>query len=152
MAQANRAVTPRDVGGPWGKRASVTVGGSLNWALRVSAFVTGRASSSDWPRYSLVVLNWLVLQWFRFFSTEPFSLRDDSSTTTWNPQPVQATIEFRGKQVSHLSQIRGDRSDSMKATFTFQVGVTTLWWYAAANSLVEDIKFGYEGEQQPLGL
>jgi hypothetical protein len=57
MAQASKAVLPRDVGGPWGKRIGVTVGGELNWALRVGAYVTGRVSSTDWLRYSLVVLN-----------------------------------------------------------------------------------------------
>lgn len=57
MAQASKAILPRDVGGPWGKRIKVAVGGELNWALRVTAFVTGRTNSSDWLRYSLVVLN-----------------------------------------------------------------------------------------------
>ncbi|OAX37370.1 glycoside hydrolase family 30 protein [Rhizopogon vinicolor AM-OR11-026] len=97
MAQASKAILPRDVGGPWGQRIGVSVGGSLDWALVVGAYKTGRVSSSDWNRYSIVVLNW-----------------DDSATTTWNPQPVEATIEFRG----------------MQATYTFPVGVTTLWWYA----------------------
>ncbi|KAF8064208.1 glycoside hydrolase [Lyophyllum atratum] len=80
MAQASKAVLPRDVGGPWGKRIGVTVGGELNWALRVGAYVTGRVSASDWLRYSLVVLNW------------------DDSVGGWNPTPVQTTIEFRGMQ------------------------------------------------------
>ncbi|KAI0052461.1 glycoside hydrolase family 30 protein [Auriscalpium vulgare] len=101
MAQASRAILPRDKNGPWGKRIGVSVGGSLNWALRVGAYVTERSNSSDWLRYSLVVLNW-----------------DDSSTSKWNPQPVQTTIEFRGTQ----------------ATYTFPVGVTTLWWYAPPTS------------------
>ncbi|KAF8153981.1 glycoside hydrolase family 30 protein [Crassisporium funariophilum] len=44
----------------------------------------------------------------------------------WNPTPVKTTILFRGKQ----------------ATYTFPVGLTTLWWYAAprssaTNSVVE---------------
>ena len=58
MAQASRGILPRDVGGPFGKRIGVSVGGELNWALRVGAYVTGRVNSSDWLRYSLVVLNW----------------------------------------------------------------------------------------------
>lgn len=57
MAQASKAILPRDVGGPWGKRIKVAVGGELSWALRVTAFVTGRVNPSDWLRYSLVVLN-----------------------------------------------------------------------------------------------
>jgi len=84
MAQASRAVTPRDVGGPWGQRIAVNVGGSLNWALRVGAYVTGRVNPSDWRRYSLVVLNWY-----------------DNNNGAWNPTPVQATIEFRGAQAVH---------------------------------------------------
>ncbi|KAI0648146.1 glycoside hydrolase [Trametes meyenii] len=97
MAQASKAILPRDAGGPWGKRIGVSVGGYQNWALRVGAFVTGRANSNDWLRYSLVVLNWA-----------------DNTNGAWNPTPVTTTIEFRGKQ----------------ATYTFPVGVTTLWWYA----------------------
>ncbi|KIJ64292.1 glycoside hydrolase family 30 protein [Hydnomerulius pinastri MD-312] len=100
MGQASKAILPRDEGGPWGQRIGVSVGGSLSWALVVGAYVTGRVSSTDWDRYSIVVLNW-----------------DDSASTTFNPQPVEATIEFRG----------------MQATYTFPVGVTTLWWYAPAN-------------------
>ncbi|KAI0081546.1 glycoside hydrolase [Panus rudis PR-1116 ss-1] len=101
MAQASKAILPRDQGGPFGKRVGVSVGGTLSWALRVNAFVTGRTNPSDWSRYSIVVLNW-----------------DDSADTSWNPQPVKATIEFRG----------------MQATYTFPVGVTTLWWYAPATA------------------
>ena len=58
MGQASKAILPRDSGGPWGKRIGVSVGGTLNWALRVGAYVTGRVNSADWLRYSLVVLNW----------------------------------------------------------------------------------------------
>ena len=60
MGQASKAIIPRDAGGPFGKRIGVSVGGSLNWALRVGAYVTGRRNSADWLRYSLVVLNWCV--------------------------------------------------------------------------------------------
>lgn len=101
MAQASKAIIPKDPGGPFGQRIGVSVGGSLSWALRVGAYVTGRVSSTDWLQYSIVVLNW-----------------DDSASTTWNPQPVTTTIEFRGMQV----------------TYTFPVGVTTLWWFAPATS------------------
>ena len=57
MAQASKAIIPKDPGGPFGTRIGVSVGGSLNWALRVGAYVTGRVSSSDWLRYSIVVMN-----------------------------------------------------------------------------------------------
>ncbi|KAJ7119298.1 glycoside hydrolase [Mycena crocata] len=96
MAQASKAILPKDNGGPWGQRIKVSVAGSLSWALRVGAYATGRASSSDWTRYSLVVMNW--------------------NDNTWNS--VTTTIEFRG----------------MQATYTFPVGVTTLWWYAPATA------------------
>ncbi|KAJ7588657.1 glucan endo-1,6-beta-glucosidase [Mycena floridula] len=98
MAQASKAIIPKDAGGPAGQRIGISVQGSLGSALRVSAFATGRVSSSDWIRYSIVVLNW-----------------HDSAS---DPVPVKATIEFRG----------------MQATYTFPVGVTTLWWFAPANS------------------
>ncbi|KAF9531517.1 glucan endo-1,6-beta-glucosidase [Crepidotus variabilis] len=101
MAQVSKAIIPKDAGGPYGQRIGVSIGGTLGWALRVGAFVTARTSSSDWLRYSIVVLNW-----------------DDSAATSWNPQPVKTTIEFRGLQ----------------ATYTFPVGVTTLWWFAPATS------------------
>ncbi|TBU27192.1 glycoside hydrolase [Dichomitus squalens] len=39
---------------------------------------------------------------------------NDHPNGPWDPVPVQTTIEFRG----------------MQATYTFPVGVTTLWWYA----------------------
>jgi O-glycosyl hydrolase len=38
----------------------------------------------------------------------------DTNNGQWSPTPVKATIEFRGQQ----------------ATYTFPVGITTLWWYA----------------------
>ncbi|CAA7270553.1 unnamed protein product [Cyclocybe aegerita] len=99
MAQASKGTIPKDAGGPFAQRIGVSVGGSLGWALRVSAFVTGRANSADWLRYSIVVLNWY-----------------DNASSSWNPTPVTATIAFRG----------------MQATYTFPVGVTTLWWFAPA--------------------
>ena len=57
MAHVSKATIPKDSGGPSGKRIGVTVGGDLSWALVVTAFVTERTNSSDWLRYSLVVLN-----------------------------------------------------------------------------------------------
>jgi len=98
LAQTSRASLPKDTGGPWGRRIGVSVGGSLDWALVVSAYETARSSASSPNRYTIVVLNW-----------------NDGGSNGWNPQPVTATIEFRGQQ----------------ATYTFPVGVTTLSWYAA---------------------
>ncbi|KAF8705554.1 glycosyl hydrolase 30 family, partial [Rhizoctonia solani] len=87
LAQASRAIVPKDPGGPIGQRIGVTVGGNLSWALRVNAFVTKRSNSADWNRYSIVVLNW-----------------NDNSSSSWNPQPVKATIEFRGVQVMEATK------------------------------------------------
>ena len=60
MAQASRAITPKDPGGPWGQRIGMNVTGSNAWALQVTAFVTMRNNPSDWWRYSIVVLNGCV--------------------------------------------------------------------------------------------
>jgi hypothetical protein len=57
MAHASKAIIPRDAGGPFGQRIGVSVRGSTGWGLRVGAYVTHRASASDWSRYALVVLN-----------------------------------------------------------------------------------------------
>lgn len=57
MAQASKAITPRDPGGPFGQRIGVKVNGSLNWALRVGAYVVNRADRTDQKQYSIVVLN-----------------------------------------------------------------------------------------------
>ncbi|KAL4254382.1 glycosyl hydrolase 30 family protein [Pleurotus pulmonarius] len=84
MAQASKAIIPRDVGGPFGRRIGVSLGGSQGWALRVGAYVTGRTNPSDWLRYSLVVLNW-----------------NDNASASWNPQPVTTTIQFRGMQARY---------------------------------------------------
>ncbi|KAK2462623.1 hypothetical protein APHAL10511_005356 [Amanita phalloides] len=81
MAQASKAVIPRDPGGPFGQRIGVTVNGSLNWTLVVGAYVVDRVNSKDWKQYSLVVLN------------------QNNNTV---PHPVNATIEFRGQQVMHF--------------------------------------------------
>ncbi|KAF7970040.1 hypothetical protein HWV62_25350 [Athelia sp. TMB] len=58
MAQASKAVLPKDAGGPWGQRIDVSIGGGSDWALVVGAYKTERLSPTDWNRYSLVVLNW----------------------------------------------------------------------------------------------
>ncbi|GJE98275.1 glycoside hydrolase family 30 protein [Phanerochaete sordida] len=117
MAQASKAIVPKDAGGPFAQRIGVSTGGSLGWALRVGAYVTRRVSASDWLRYSLVVLNW-----------------DDSASTTWNPQAVRTTIEFRG----------------MQAAYTFPVGVTTLWWYAPATGSAQGTFMNATAKTEPV--
>jgi hypothetical protein len=111
MAQASKAIIPKDSGGAYGQRIGVSVGGSESWALRVGAYVTSRVSSSDYLRYSIVVLNCKYNCLFYFYML-PASVvlmlfiyfqGDDSSSTTWNPQPVTTTIEFRGMQVRYSS-------------------------------------------------
>ncbi|TFY64333.1 hypothetical protein EVJ58_g2700 [Rhodofomes roseus] len=71
IAHASKAVIPKDKNGPFGQRIDSTVSGSND--LVVTAYVTKRSASNDWPRYSLVVLN-----------------QGDSDTS--------ATIEFGGKK------------------------------------------------------
>jgi hypothetical protein len=115
MAQASKAIIPRDAGGPFGRRIGVSVGGSTGWGLRVGAYVTHRASASDFSRYALVVLNCesavSMLQ-----SLNKISLPgDDSAARNLNPQPIKTTIEFRGLQVikeSFFLQYEND-SDSI---------------------------------------
>ena len=60
MAHTSRAVIPKDLSGPFAHRIGVTVGGNLNWGLRVGAYQTGRANPSDPDQYTIVVLNWRV--------------------------------------------------------------------------------------------
>ena len=57
MAQASKAIIPKDSGGPFGQRIGVTVGGSQSNALFVGAYVINRVNTTDWKQYSLVVLN-----------------------------------------------------------------------------------------------
>ena len=103
MAQASRAITPKDPGGPWGQRIGVNVAGSSAGTLQVTAFVTGRNNPSDWCRYSIVVLNGCVLVGVRdFLDTKEITVelaRNDNVNGAWNPQAVTASIEFRGQQV-----------------------------------------------------
>ncbi|KAF8736263.1 hypothetical protein AX14_000575 [Amanita brunnescens Koide BX004] len=81
MAQASKAIVPKDLGGPCGQRIGVTVAASLNKTFLVGAYVI---NSTDCNQYSLVVLN-----------------RGDNSNGTLSAQPVAGTIEFRGKQVNY---------------------------------------------------
>jgi hypothetical protein len=53
-AHGAKATIPKDADGPSGRRVGSAVDSGL---LRVGAYVTGRAESSDWLRYSLVVMN-----------------------------------------------------------------------------------------------
>jgi len=103
MAQASKAIIPRDAGGPFGQRIGVSVGGSTGWGLRVGAYVTNRASASDYSRYALVVLNceldvYTVI--LKCLNSGFFLQGDDSAATNWNPQSIKTTIEFRGLQVN----------------------------------------------------
>jgi hypothetical protein len=60
MAQASKAIIPKDAGGPFGQRIGVSVSAPTSDegpGLVVGAYVTKRTNSADWLRYSLVVLN-----------------------------------------------------------------------------------------------
>jgi O-glycosyl hydrolase len=50
LAQAQRAVLPKDADGPRGKRVKVSVSGGMEWALRVGAYVTGRSDDKEWRK------------------------------------------------------------------------------------------------------
>ncbi|KAG8856486.1 hypothetical protein FRB91_000767 [Serendipita sp. 411] len=82
LAHSSRIVIPREKGGGFATRIGVSVGGSLGSTLSVQAYVTPRASSSDWLKYGIVVLN------------------ANDASGGWNPQPVATTISFNGLQVS----------------------------------------------------
>jgi hypothetical protein len=100
MAQASRAITPKDPGGPWGQRIGVNVAGSDAWTLRVTAFVTKRNNPSDWWRYSITVMNWYVSATLTVDAKKPtVPGRRDNTNGAWDPQDVTATITFRGQQV-----------------------------------------------------
>ncbi|KAJ7873048.1 glycoside hydrolase [Mycena olivaceomarginata] len=127
MAQASKAIIPKDAGGPFGQRIGVTVGGELNWALVVGAYVTGRVNPADWLRYSLVVLNW------------------DDSVGGWNPTPVATTIEFRGMQA-----MDNNRFPVGVTTLWWFAPDTSL-----KNATMEEPTEIYaetDGKQQPLGV
>jgi hypothetical protein len=55
----------------------------------------------------------------------------------WNPQPVQATIEFRDFRFRITLEQR-TRLNKLQAVYTIEIGVTTLWWYAPAAALAVD--------------
>ena len=101
MAQASRAITPKDPGGPWGQRIGVNVAGGEAWTLRVTAFVTKRNNPSDWWRYSIVVLNWYVPATSRFRGVKEVTVagRCDNNNGVWDQRDITATISFRGQQV-----------------------------------------------------
>jgi len=83
LAHSSRIVIPRDSGGGFGSRIGVSVSGTLSWTLNVQAYMIPRNTSTAPAKYGLVVINW-----------------NDNASTTWNPQPVLATISFKGLQVS----------------------------------------------------
>lgn len=136
MAQASKAIIPKDPGGPFGQRLGVSVGGSLGWGLRVGAYVTHRTSATEWSRYALVVLN-CELGVNRFTNFIDILVEGyDSAATSWDPHPIKTTISFRDLQVRELL-IQNELVSMIvfcQATYTFPVGVTTLWWYAVPGS------------------
>lgn len=58
MAQANKAIVPKDKNGPFGQRIGVS---ASDKNMHVGAYRTPRANPSDQPRYNLVVSNKCVL-------------------------------------------------------------------------------------------
>lgn len=153
MAQASKAILPKDAGGPWGQRIGVTIGGSLDWTLVVGAYQTKRVKSTDLNRYSLVVLNWYVCFYFIFrFSRAFLALRTDAASSGTIIRLARGTHSL-SKRLSRSAVCRYAASSLLlsdselwptnlwlhchvaKAKYTFAVGVTTLWWFAAPQSL-----------------
>jgi hypothetical protein len=54
MAQATKAVLPRQAGGAWAKRLESTVAGAPNEALIATAYMSPSVDSSELNRYTLV--------------------------------------------------------------------------------------------------
>jgi hypothetical protein len=82
MAQASKAIAPKDNNGPFGQRIGVSVGGGTNWALRVGSYMTARNNPSDWIRYSLVVLNWYI-PFFRDSNRHSHQLSQERQRKLW---------------------------------------------------------------------
>lgn len=82
LAHSSRIVIPRDNEGPFGTRIGVNVTGVLSETFGVQAYMTSRTSSSEPAKYGVVVMN-----------------SYEGASSDWNPQPVSATIAFRGVQV-----------------------------------------------------
>ncbi|KAH6908492.1 glycoside hydrolase superfamily [Coprinopsis sp. MPI-PUGE-AT-0042] len=106
-------------GGP-GCRPLVTVNGDGGYSLNQDFYAMAQLSKAVIPRDDGWALRAVAFRTGRTSSTEWIKYTiavlnwDDSANSGWNPQPVRTTISFRG----------------MQATYTFPVGVTTLWWYA----------------------
>ncbi len=81
MAQASKAIIPKDSGGPSGQRIDVTIGGSLSWAPPRVRLCTARISASDFLRYSIVVMN-CTLSFQSGPKLIPFSLMSRFQGTT----------------------------------------------------------------------
>ncbi len=99
MAQASKAILPKDAGGPWGQRIGVSVGGSMSWGLVVGAYVTGRVNPTDWLRYCTRRTQLVSYITHRTLAVVRLNRRADNTNGVWNPQTVETTIEFRGMQV-----------------------------------------------------
>jgi len=121
-------------GGP-GCRAVVNINGDGTWSLNEEYYILGQTARAIVPKdvggpfaqrvdvsvggsenWALRVAGYVTgrnnpSDWLRY-SLVVLNWNDGGSNG-WNPQPVTTTIEFRGQQ----------------ATYTFPVGVTTLWWY-----------------------
>ena len=57
IAHAAKAILPKDVNGPFGRRIGYALNGNSASTLTVGAYVTERAKAGDPSRYSLVVMN-----------------------------------------------------------------------------------------------
>jgi hypothetical protein len=109
MAHAQKAVLPKDVGGPRGKRLGVSVGGNMGWGLRVGAYVTGRASSTDWCTCGIWIAHSFLTHYpqtatasscstvrghlaFHVLMLTVVDVDADKTNNNWNPQQIPTTI------------------------------------------------------------
>lgn len=100
IAQAQKAINPKDVDGPFGQRIASTVSGDLDWALLATAYVTNRNSASDWPRYSLVVLNWSVRTPCIISGLSPKSQPSFTGTTVLLPRGTLSPLRPRSSSAA----------------------------------------------------
>ncbi|KAF7290463.1 Glycoside hydrolase family 30 protein [Mycena kentingensis (nom. inval.)] len=138
-----------------GCRAIVSVNSDGSWSPNQDFYALAAASKASqprdiggpWGRRIGVSVSGSLAQYFKVtaFATKRTNAADwnrysivvlnadDSASGSWNPVDVTATIAFRG----------------MQARYTFPVGVTSLWWYAAPNAQGQIVDFNVTSTTGP---
>ena len=73
--------------------------GTLNWTLRIEAYVTGSVIGRLADIFEFVVMN-VSISRIKLF--QPFCRKETTSNDSAYPVPITSTIELRGKQVKEL--------------------------------------------------